>query len=89
MKALKEYFDSHESAPSACLMVSQAAGSEVTQAHQDLIYERSEGANDQERNLLLSVLTDAQLIGLYEDVLTILLEKISFYENQLNDEANF
>lgn len=83
MKALKHYLDSHESAPSACLMVKDAAGHEVSRDEQSSLYERSESSNDQERDFLLKTLTDAQLIGLYENILSILLEKVEYFEQEM------
>ncbi len=79
---LMEFLNQHESAPSAYVLArSFATNSSIPDDEVDLIYERSEGVNDSERNQLISQMSDSQLIEFYEFAMEILLEKITDLEN--------
>ena len=72
-----KFLDSHESAPSAwCLVKGFHDNADVSDADTDLAYSRTEGENDDDRELMLNNLTPDQLMKLTALILEISLEKL-------------
>lgn len=80
---ITEFLDSHESAPSAWVLVKSFHDNieEVSDADMDLAYNRSEGANDSEREVMLNNLTPTQLMELSALIIEISLEKLEALES--------
>jgi hypothetical protein len=76
---IRGWLDNHESAPSAwCLVKSFHANVQmVSDADCDMAYNRSEGLNDSERDLMIDSMTDDQLMGLAAMIVEISNEKLN------------
>ena len=76
---IKEFLDSHDSAPGAHVFVLSVIR-EVPDAECSQIYEESEGVNDTARNSLIDSMTDEQLLKLSAYILEIANEKLADLE---------
>ena len=74
---VSEFLEDHESAPSAWCLVKSFHDDidSVSDADVSMAYERSEGVNDTERDVMLNALTDVQLMGLAATIIEISMEK--------------
>lgn len=74
---ITHFLDSHESAPSAWVLVkSFHDDNDVSDSDIDLAYNRGEGTNDSEREVMLNNLTPTKLMELSATILEISLEKL-------------
>ena len=74
---VRNFLDTHESAPSAwCMVKSFHSGAPFTDEEAKVAYERSEGENDEDRNRMLDDLNLEQLSQLSALCLEICLEKL-------------
>jgi len=75
---ITKFLDCHESAPSAWVLVKSFHDNikEVSDSDINMVYERGEGVNDSEREVMLNNLNPTQLMELSALIIEISLEKL-------------